>query len=113
MGFPLLVKVHSAATSGVRPPKRRSRVVEVGKRGAQVLGAEVRPHVSAKQQLRVGAFPEQEIREPLLAAGADQQVDVAPGAVALPRQQPAERGARGESSPSQPAAAFAIASRAE
>src|SRR5207247_1723526 len=33
-------------------------------------------------QLRVGALPEQEVREPLLASGADQEVDVG-GAVRL------------------------------
>jgi len=42
----------------------------------QVGGPEVRPHAVGEDQLGVGALPEQEVREPFLAAGADQQVDV-------------------------------------
>ena len=35
---------------------------------------EVRPQLLAEDELRVGALPEQEVRDPLLAAGADQEV---------------------------------------
>src|SRR3954471_21630894 len=37
------------------------------------------PHAFGEDQLGVGALPEQEVREPLLAAGADQEVDVRHG----------------------------------
>ena len=87
--------------------------MEIRDRGAQVLGAEVGPERVDEAQFRIGAFPQQEIREPLLAAGADQQVDVAAGAVALPRQQAAERRALGRVVAEPGAAALAIASRAE
>src|SRR5262245_39775049 len=69
--------------------------VEVGDAGAQMRGAEVRPHRVGENELGVGALPEQKIREPLLAAGADQEIDVAAGAVTEPRQQTREGAALG------------------
>src|ERR1044071_1418430 len=38
-------------------------------------GRKVGPHRLTEEQLGVGAFPEQKIREPLLGAGPDQQID--------------------------------------
>ncbi len=43
--------------------------------GAEVGGFEVGPHAGSKDQLRVGGLPQQEVAEPLLAAGSNQQVD--------------------------------------
>lgn len=40
----------------------------------KIAGAEVRPHAIAENQLGVGALPEQKIAEPLLTAGADQNI---------------------------------------
>src|SRR5262249_14438383 len=37
---------------------------------------EVGPELVAEHELRVGALPEQEVRNPLLAAGADQEVGI-------------------------------------
>ena len=68
---------------------------EIRNCGAQMLGAEVRPHGVGEEQFGVGALPQQEVREPLFAAGADQQVDVAAGAVALEREQVSECAAPG------------------
>ena len=38
--------------------------------------AELGPHPIRKQELRVGAFPQQEVTQALLAAGAYEQIDV-------------------------------------
>src|SRR5579871_6366678 len=43
---------------------------------AQVREGEIRPEHGSKIKFRVGRLPEQEIAEPLLAAGADEQVRV-------------------------------------
>ena len=43
----------------------------------EVIAIEVRPHPIGEIELGIGALPQQEIGEPLLAAGADQQIDVA------------------------------------
>src|SRR3977135_849980 len=45
-------------------------------RGVEGVGAEVRPQDVAPVELRVGRLPDQEIREALLAAGADDEVRV-------------------------------------
>src|SRR6266508_2609301 len=42
----------------------------------QIAHVEVRPHAVGEVELGVRALPQQEIREPLLASGANQQVDV-------------------------------------
>jgi hypothetical protein len=41
---------------------------------AEVHGVELGPHARRENQFGVGAFPEQEVAEALLAAGADEQV---------------------------------------
>ena len=48
-----------------------------GKRLREIVGVEFGPHPLGEMQLGIGAFPEQEIGEPLLAAGADDQIDIA------------------------------------
>ena len=87
--------------------------MEIVECGAQVVGAEVRPQRVDEAELGVGRFPEQEIRQPLFAAGADEEIDVVLSVAAVPRQQPGELLARGGRSRRQAAAALAIASRAE
>src|SRR5580765_2727403 len=42
----------------------------------QVLACELGPHARRENQLRIGAFPQQEIAQALLAAGADHQIHV-------------------------------------
>src|SRR5262252_2046175 len=49
---------------------------KLGDRLLQMLLAEVRPQRVDEHQLGIGALPQQEIADPLLAAGADQQVRV-------------------------------------
>src|SRR6185437_4560506 len=50
--------------------------VKVRDRGRQVIGGERGPHDVAEQELGVRAFPEEEIAQPPLSAGADEQIDV-------------------------------------
>ena len=53
---------------------------------SQVLCVEVRPQRVEEAKLGVGAFPQQEIRQTLLAAGADEKVDVRAGFLPGKRQ---------------------------
>ena len=64
------------------PAPRRSAAPGSGilQRRGQVRGVEIGPHPPREHQLRVGAFPQQEVAQPLLAAGADQQVHRRPQA---------------------------------
>src|SRR5712671_1171478 len=50
--------------------------MELVDRALQVGSSEIRPPAIGEIQLGVGAFPEKKIAQALLAAGADQQVDV-------------------------------------
>src|SRR5206468_8558311 len=49
---------------------------EILQRASEIGAVEVGPHLRGEDELGVGALPQQEVRESLLAAGADQQVDV-------------------------------------
>ena len=44
--------------------------------GGQIGGIEFRPHARREKQFRVGAFPQHEIAEAAVAAGANQQIHV-------------------------------------
>ena len=59
-----------------RPPNRRSRDGERRERVAEVIGAEVGPERVGEDELGVGRLPEHEVRDPELARGADQEVDL-------------------------------------
>src|SRR4029077_17609125 len=48
----------------------------IRKRGPQVTGVEVGPELVREDKLRVRELPEQEVRDALLTAGADQQVGI-------------------------------------
>src|SRR5712691_4598945 len=50
--------------------------MKINERCAQVVGAEVRPQHVEEAELGVGRLPEQEIRQPLLAAGANEKIDI-------------------------------------
>ena len=50
--------------------------MEVVEGRGQIGGGEVRPHARHEPELGIGAFPEEEIAQALLASGADQDVDV-------------------------------------
>ena len=43
---------------------------------AKVFAGKVRPEDGSEIELGVGAFPQHKIAEPLLAAGANQQIDL-------------------------------------
>ena len=45
-------------------------------RRAEVVGAEVGPERVGEDELRVRRLPEQEVRDPELARGADEKVDL-------------------------------------
>src|SRR5882672_5749933 len=63
------------AGKGERSEAPVARVEVVEGRG-QIGGGEVRPHGRHEAELGIGAFPEEEIAQALLASGADEQVDV-------------------------------------
>ena len=63
-------------------------------RGGKILGSEVGPHPVAEEELRIRAFPQQEIRQSLLAARADKQIHIAMLGIMLARDEPAQRLAR-------------------
>src|SRR6202008_701216 len=81
-----------SALAGAIPPSRGSRLHgrrrragvtdaplargEKGERLLEILHAEVRPQARGEVQLRVSHLPEQKVAQALLAAGADQEVDV-------------------------------------
>src|SRR5262245_53124097 len=57
-------------------PKTPLARVEFGYGVLQIRPPEIGPHLGGEQQLGIGAFPQQEIAQTLLAAGADQQIYV-------------------------------------
>ena len=65
-----------AAACRHRPPKRYSAGAERVERALELLPVEVRPQAVREVELRVGGLPEQEVRQPQLAAGADDQLRV-------------------------------------
>src|SRR5712675_1090146 len=67
--------------------------MKISKRRAQFVGAKVRPQRVEEAELGVGCFPEQKVRQPLLAAGANEEIDVV-CAAARARQQAGELLAR-------------------
>ncbi len=84
--------VYSAAVScagAAEAAEAALAAMEIGDRGAQIVGAEVGPQRVDEAELGVGRLPQQEIGQPLFAAGADEEIDVV---LALPHracQQPA------------------------
>ena len=98
----------------VEPAEAPLAAMEFRHRGAQLVGAEVRPQGVEEAELRIGGFPQQEIRQPFLAAGADQEIDVcgwlSPAWLASSRPKASREGA---CAASQRAAASVMASRAE
>src|ERR1019366_484618 len=65
---------------GERTPSAASEAAPargvLAQRALEHLAGEVRPELVAEHQLRVGALPQQVVGDPLLAAGADDQVRV-------------------------------------
>ena len=62
----------SQAAKPAFAPRRRTQSAS-----AQIFGREVGPHPFGEMQFGVGALPQQEVGQPLLAAGADEEIDVA------------------------------------
>src|SRR5579885_93547 len=72
---------HRRPLGGLTGLRRRQHLAEaalpariVGECRPELRLAEVRPQPVGEVELRIGAVPEEEIGQPLLAAGADQQV---------------------------------------
>ena len=85
--------------------------MERRERFREIFGTKIRPHPFGEMQFGVSALPKQEVGQPLLAAGADDEIDVAkPG---FAGDQRAKLSRVSSSSPAALAAAFKIASRAE
>ena len=59
-----------------RPPNRRSRAANAASASRRSSRAEVGPERVGEDELGVGRLPEHEVRDPELAGGADQQVDL-------------------------------------
>src|SRR5690242_21714011 len=101
-GWPALVRRSRARAVWPRRSPRLGQdaeaavpAVEVGDGGGQVVAVEVRPQPGREEELGVRALPQEEIAEPLLTAGADQQIHVR-GPAALQLTEPACEGlARG------------------
>src|SRR5271157_6189772 len=56
-------------------PEAALAAVEFADGGPEVGAVEIGPHAAGEDQLGVGAFPQQEVAETLLAAGADEEID--------------------------------------
>src|SRR5688572_21618454 len=66
----------AAAVAISHPTEATASLLEVRDRPVEVDGAEVRPQHRRHPQLRVGDLPQQEVGDPHLAAGPDQEVGV-------------------------------------
>ena len=62
-----------------QPAEASFSAPEVSNGRRQMVGVEVGPQGVEEAKLGVGAFPQQEIRQPLLAAGTDEKIDVGTG----------------------------------
>src|SRR6185369_7288803 len=71
-------------------PEAALAAMEIDECYAQIVGAEVRPQRVEEAELGVGRFPEQEIRQPLFAAGANEKIDVLLSVAAVACQQTGE-----------------------
>ena len=78
-----------------QPAEAPFAAVEIGERRAQIVGTEIGPERIDKAELRVSGFPQQEVRQSLFAAGADEQIDVGAGLAGRRGEQLAESLARG------------------
>src|SRR5688500_5451727 len=76
----------SLGGDGAKPALAR---VELGDGLLEIGGGEIRPAAIGEIELGVRALPKEEITQPLLAAGANQQIDIA--ARASPVIDPAQR----------------------
>lgn len=70
--------------SGRQPAEPPLPFQEIFDAGAQLLLSKVGPCHRREEQLRISALPEEEVAEPLLAARADEQVNVGRAAERLP-----------------------------
>jgi hypothetical protein len=62
--------------SARHPAEASFAAPEVGNGRGQMVGVEVGPQGVEEAKFGIGAFPQQEIRQPLLAVGTDEKIDV-------------------------------------
>src|ERR1035438_5848259 len=74
-------RIEAAVSARIAPQCAKSALATgvVLECAVEPLLAEVRPETVGEVQLRISAFPQQKIAEPLFAAGANQQIDLACG----------------------------------
>jgi hypothetical protein len=84
---------------------------EAGERGGEIFRLEIGPHPLGEMKFGVGALPEQEIGQPLFAAGPDDEVDVPQ--IGFTGDEPRKAGACEIGQLADAGAALKIASRAE
>src|SRR5258708_1028507 len=75
-GYPTLSAARARDRGFGNPAKSPIPLAILGERLCEGIFVEIGPEAVDEMQLRVGAFPEQEVAEALLAAGADQEIDV-------------------------------------
>src|SRR5258706_1061351 len=68
---------HRFGAHRMQSPKPPLAPMEQRQRFGEIFLPKIRPHPLPEMQLGVGAFPQQEVGQPLLAAGADHEIDVA------------------------------------
>ena len=61
---------------GVNTAEAPLSAIEFLYRGGEVGGVEVWPHALCEEEFSVSRLPQQKVGEPLLAASADQEIDV-------------------------------------
>ena len=61
---------------GSSPPKRRLAALVIEQGPFQGIGIEVGPEHIGDVDFRVGQLPQQEVADPVFAAGADQQIGI-------------------------------------
>src|ERR1039458_8487887 len=78
-------RIEVAVLTRIAPERAKSPLATgvVLERAAESLLVEVRPQTFGEVQLRISAFPQQKIAEPLFVAGANQQIDFACGIQAM------------------------------
>ncbi len=59
-------------------PKRRSRWWKSRRAASRSVRAEIGPEARREVEFRIGAFPEEKVAEPALAAATNQEVDIRP-----------------------------------
>src|SRR5882672_5117269 len=96
--FPVLSKRRPATRSlgrgelpdAIETAEAALATVEIRDRRGQIGGVEIGPQRVDEAELSVGGLPQQEIRQPLFSARADEEIDVGAGVATAAGEQAAE-----------------------